>query len=103
MKALRAVLLAVLLLAAPFSVPAPGGGMPAGERPRTVTCSFSNPSYSGYCKQTAALPPDGSAEEVCRGILKCLNDVRCIQTYCNATTIRGNWKLELVETSGEKK
>jgi hypothetical protein len=28
-----------------------------------------------------------------------LNDSRCTATYCNATTIRGGWKLESVKTA----
>ena len=36
---------------------------------------------------------------VCSRVLSCLNDARCIRTYCNATTIRGGWKLETVETA----
>lgn len=95
------ICLGAMILAALSAVPA--RGRQESGKPRKVTCSFRNPSYSGYCRQDASLPKDGSAEEVCQGILKCLNDVRCVQTYCNATTIRGHWKLEAVEVKGEGK
>jgi hypothetical protein len=68
----------------------------------TVTCSFSHPSYSGMCKQTEALPKGTTGKEACESILSCLNDSRCIKTYCDATTIRGGWKLESVEVTPER-
>ncbi len=67
------------------------------DPPTTVTCSFSNPSYSGWCKQTAPIPQGGSANQVCQNILSCLNNTQCDETYCDATQIRGGWKLEQVE------
>jgi hypothetical protein len=70
----------------------------AQSPPKTVTCSFSNPSYSGWCKQTAPIPQGGSADQVCQNILSCLNDTQCNETFCNATQIRGGWKLEKTET-----
>lgn len=63
-----------------------------------VTCAFSNPGYSGWCRQTGAVPEGSTAAGVCAGILGCLNDVRCTKTYCNATGIRGNWKLAKIVT-----
>jgi hypothetical protein len=42
------------------------------------------------------VPNGKSATGVCREILQCLNDTRCTRTYCSATGIRGNWKLEHV-------
>jgi hypothetical protein len=61
---------------------------------RTVTCSFSNPGYSGWCRQTETVPNGKSSAGVCREILTCLNNTLCTKTYCNASGIRGNWKLE---------
>ncbi len=66
---------------------------------RTVTCDFSNPGYSGWCRVTKQLQPGKRPRGFCAQVLSCLNDVRCIQTYCNATTIRTGWKLEKVETA----
>lgn len=73
------------------------------DKPPTVTCAYSHPSFSGFCRETKAIPPGGSSEEICRDILKCLNEVACTQTYCEATTIRGGWKLESITVEGEKK
>jgi len=91
-----AVLLASLALAVRGAAPSPA-------RPKTVTCAFSHPSYSGYCRETKEVPKGGTPERVCQDILKCLNDVRCIETFCDATTIRGGWKLESVTVEGGEK
>ena len=80
------------LTQAPSSSPAPG---PAS----TVTWDFSNPGYSGWCRVTKELRPGKRPRGICSQVLACLNDVRCIRTYFNATTIRGGWKLEKVETA----
>jgi invasion protein IalB len=64
----------------------------------TVTCDFSNPGYSGWCRVTQQLPQGARPRRFCSQVLACLNDSRCSRTYCNATTIRGGWKLESVET-----
>ena len=64
----------------------------------TVTCDFSNPGYSGWCRVTQQLRQGKRPRAFCSQVLSCLNDVRCIRTYCNATTIRTGWKLEKVET-----
>jgi len=69
---------------------------PASGATRTVTCSFSNPGYSGWCRQTETVPNGKSSAGVCREILTCLNNTLCTRTYCSATGIRGNWKLEKV-------
>ncbi len=65
----------------------------------TVTCDFRNPGYSGWCRVTKQLLPGKRPRGFCAQVLACLNDVRCIKTYCNATTIRTGWKLEKVETA----
>ncbi|MGH9368757.1 MAG: hypothetical protein ACRD3M_13910, partial [Thermoanaerobaculia bacterium] len=41
-------------------VAAPGNGAESSERSRTVACSFSNPAYSGFCRETKPLPREGS-------------------------------------------
>jgi hypothetical protein len=66
----------------------------AGPPPPQATCTFSNPAYSGKCVQTADIPQGSTAQQACQSILQCLNNVDCIKTYCDATTIRGGWKLE---------
>lgn len=70
--------------------------------PRRVTCGFSHPSYSGWCRVTEDLPAGTGSRTFCSRVLACLNDVRCLGTYCNATTIRGGWKLESVGTAPKK-
>ena len=94
-------LLAVLAVAGLASAPSAGSSTPP-DAPASVTCSFSNPAYAGWCRQNASIPKDGTAEQVCNGILRCLNDTQCNATYCSATTLRGGWKLEAVEVAGKK-
>ena len=61
--------------------------------PATATCTFTNPSYSGKCVQNVPTQ-GGTADAACRDVLSCLNSPMCQKTYCQATTIRTNWKLE---------
>ncbi len=76
----------------PESAPSPAPGVPS-----TITCAFSNPSYSGWCRVTQQLRQGARPRGFCSQVLACLNDSRCSRTYCNATTIRGGWRLEAVE------
>ena len=103
MRALERLALASAALA--LGAALPGGAWPAAspETARRVTCAFSHPSYSGYCRETRPIPKDGTGNAVCADLLRCLNDVRCVETLCQATTIRGGWKLERVEEQKEKK
>lgn len=84
---------------------AAGSGAGAAQKKslRTVSCSFSNPRYSGWCRVSESPPENAAPAQVCEGILACLNDVACSKTYCNATEIRGGWKLEAVRTEWKKK
>jgi hypothetical protein len=93
-KALFAVSLSLLVFVVLSSA---GSGTQSSDKPQTVTCSFSNPGYSGWCRQNAPVPKDGTPDQVCQGILNCLNDTQCNATYCDATQLRGGWKLEQVE------
>ena len=68
----------------------------------TVTCAFSHPRYSGWCRVTSDISTRVGAKRFCSQTLACLNDVRCTRTYCNATTIRLGWKLESVQTAFKK-
>jgi len=65
----------------------------------TVTCDLSNPGYAGWCRVTQQRQPGKRPRGFCSQVLACLNNVRCIRTYCNATTIRTGWKLGKVETA----
>jgi hypothetical protein len=62
--------------------------------PPTATCTFVNASYSGKCVETTEVPNGSSPQRACESILRCLNDVGCVKTYCQATTIRSGWRLE---------
>jgi hypothetical protein len=75
----------------PSSAAVPGGAS-------RVTCAFSNPRYSGWCRVTEEVPDTSTPEGVCQTVLRCLNTVACTKTYCNATEIRSGWRLEKVET-----
>ncbi|MBZ5551913.1 MAG: hypothetical protein LAO21_04265 [Acidobacteriia bacterium] len=68
----------------------------------TAMCTFTNPAYSGACKESAPMKEDESAEDACNPILQCLNDVRCPKTYCGGTTIREGWKLDSAKESEGK-
>ena len=78
------------------------GRPPDDSKPKRITCSFSNPGYSGYCREMADVPKNGTGDAVCADILTCLNDNACIKTYCQATTVRGGWKLESVKEEEKK-
>jgi hypothetical protein len=80
----------VLLAMAAAPSPSPGGGAP----PPQATCVFSNPGFSGKCVENADVGEGSSPTQACQSILQCLNDVDCLKTYCQATTIRSGWKLE---------
>lgn len=56
-------------------------------------CVFSNTSLPSSCTETAPLEGGAVAGEACSAILACLNDPRCITTYCQASTIRQGWEL----------
>src|SRR5262245_35910188 len=66
-----------------------------------VTCAFSNPRYSGWCRVTEDVAQASTPEGVCQNVLSCLNAVSCTKTYCNATEIRSGWRLEKVETDAD--
>ena len=82
----------------PASAPPASAPSPTAGGAITVTCDFSNPGYSGWCRVTKQLRAGKRPRAFCSQVLTCLNDVRCIRTYCTATTIRGGWKLEKVES-----
>lgn len=71
---------------------------PTPSSSRTVVCAMSNPGYSGWCRQNVDVPAGKSGRAACASVVGCLNDPQCIvKTYCNATPIRGGWRLERVE------
>jgi hypothetical protein len=87
----------MLLLLAVARVGAAKGDDPVAAQASSgaqATCVFTNPAYSGKCTQTTAIAAGSSATQACQSVLACLNDAQCLQTFCNATTVRGGWKLE---------
>ena len=69
---------------------------------RVVACTFSNPGYAGFCTEKATASKDTKPEAACKPILDCLNDARCVKTYCGSTTIRSGWKLESAKVEGNE-
>jgi hypothetical protein len=96
-------LMTALLTTAPVGEARASSRVATSGAPVTVTCSFSHPSYSGWCRVTRGVPGAAAARRFCSQTLACLNDVRCLQTICNATTIRGGWKVESVKTALKKR
>lgn len=66
----------------------------AVPEPTMALCVFSNPSLSAPCRESVAVAPGDSAPDACAAVLACLNDPRCIKTYCQATVIRQGWALD---------
>jgi hypothetical protein len=82
-----------------------GTGTGAGSSPtpgRSVVCELSNPAYSGWCRVTEKLTGEATPASACKSVLRCLNDTSCARTYCNATTVRGGWKLEGIRSNWKK-
>jgi hypothetical protein len=82
---------ALALLIQALVTPAPS---PAGPPPQKASCVFTNPGFSGKCVENVDVAEGSSPAQACQSVLSCLNDVDCLKTYCQATTIRSGWKLE---------
>ena len=77
--------------------PGPARAVPAGggqDQEPPVVCGFRNPAYVGLCEERTPYVKDKKFEVICKPILDCLNNVRCIKTYCGSTTVRQGWTLE---------
>ena len=59
-----------------------------------VVCGFRNASHAGLCEERTPYEQGKKLDALCKPILDCLNDSRCIKTYCGATTVRQGWMLE---------
>jgi hypothetical protein len=66
----------------------------AQDKEPPVVCGFRNASHTGLCEERTPYVKDKKLEVICQPILDCLNDVRCIKTYCGSTTVRQGWTLE---------
>lgn len=84
-----------LLLLAGLAV----GSAPSPPAAPTATCVFSNPAFAGKCQENAPVAAGMTERQACESVLQCLNDTRCLKTYCRATTIRTGWKLESAKPS----
>ena len=70
----------------------------AGQaKPIDVTCTFTNSSYAGDCVEKATRTEKEKPGAACAPILDCLNNERCVKTYCQSTTLRQGWKLKKAE------
>ncbi len=71
-----------------------GSGSQSAPAAPQATCVFTNPGYSGKCTQATSVPKGSTPRQACEAVLACLNNVDCLKTYCQATTVRTGWKLE---------
>jgi len=98
MRTLILVALSVALsgvLAGGQSGPVPASPASSGRTTEPpVVCGFRNTAYAGLCEERTPYVKDKKLEVICRPILDCLNDIRCIKTYCGSTTVRQGWTLE---------
>jgi hypothetical protein len=69
----------------------------AGGAPVKVTCTFENPGYAGACVEWTTREGNVTPAAACGPILDCLNDARCVKTYCQSTSIRQGWTLKSAE------
>jgi hypothetical protein len=72
----------------------PATASPGQEKEPPVVCGFRNPAYTGLCEERTPYVQGKKLEALCKPILDCLNDTRCIKTYCGSTTVRQGWVLE---------
>jgi hypothetical protein len=80
---------------APPSAPLTAGVPHADqEKEPPVVCGFRNTSHTGLCEERTPYVQGKKLEALCQPILDCLNDTRCIKTYCGSTTVRQGWVLE---------
>ena len=106
--AIAAAIASAALFTIPHQVAAPGRGArpldgasaareaaapaePFGVAP--VACTFTHPQYVGNCVEKVTPTGKQTTVQACRAILACLNNSRCVKTYCQSTTIRGGWTL----------
>src|SRR3954462_14717138 len=72
---------------------------PPKDGPAKADCAFSNPGYSGWCRQTVSMGSGTTPKQACQAVLSCLNGNVCEANYCNAQNIRGGWRLEEAKAS----
>jgi hypothetical protein len=62
--------------------------------PVQVACTFVNPGYAGACVEKTTRQEKEKPAAACKPILDCLNNPRCVKTYCQSTTVRQGWTLK---------
>jgi len=88
------VLVALLLVSRTRAV-----GAPPPKNPPQADCAFSNPAFSGWCRQTVPVATGKTPKQACEAVLNCLNNNACASNYCNAPNIRSGWRLEEAKAS----
>jgi len=77
---------------------------PFADAPVTASaleCVFEHPRYVGSCVEEV-MPQDNQTHlQACQAILACLNNTRCVKSYCQATTLRGGWTLVSPEPAAQ--
>ena len=89
------VLLALILVSQRHAA---GSPPPKDSQPK-ADCAFSNPGYSGWCRQTVPMPAGRTPKDACEAVLSCLNGNACEANYCNAQNLRSGWRLEEAKVS----
>jgi hypothetical protein len=77
-----------------FSTDRAVGSPPQSSQTTRADCAFSNPGYSGWCRQTVPMPEGTTPKQACEAVLSCLNGNACPSNPCNAGTNRSGWRLE---------
>jgi hypothetical protein len=90
--------LALVALTVFSTTRAVGSPPPKVDAPK-ADCAFSNPGYSGWCRQTVPKPAGTTPKQACEAVLRCLNGNACESNYCNAQNIRSGWRLEEAKPS----
>lgn len=98
---MRSVIVGLLLAVAvaamaigTLAAPTAASSMAAQDKEPPVVCGFRHASYTGLCEERTPYVKGQKLEALCKPILDCLNDTRCIKTYCGSTTVRQGWVLE---------
>lgn len=82
-----------------FATTRAAGSPPPSSAAPKADCAFSNPGYSGWCRQTVPMKAGATPKQTCQAVLSCLNGNACESNYCNAGNIRSGWRLEEAKPS----
>ena len=98
-RILRLATLPFVLVALLLASRTRAAGTPQKEAAAKADCAFSNPGYSGWCRQTVPMAAGTKPKQACEAVLSCLNGNACASNYCNAQNLRGGWRLEEAKAS----